>query len=55
MFLLSENRVFPEMVCGTFLKHLGRSNMLCSLKKISRSFEGHSRSFEGHLSAFEGR
>ena len=33
------------MVCGTFLKDLGRSNMLCSLKNS----QGHLKVIQGHL------
>ena len=33
------------MVCGTFLKHLGRSNMLCRQKNS----QGHLKVIQGHL------
>ena len=38
------------MVCGTFLKHLGRSYMRCSQKNS----QGHLKVIQGHFSAFEG-
>ena len=38
------------MVCGTFLKHLGRSNMLCSQKNS----QGHLKVIPGNLEVILG-
>ena len=38
------------MFCGTFLKHLGRSNMLCSQKNS----QGHLKVIQGNLEVIVG-